>query len=188
VDEVERRTLLDAWFRAYSDRVFAYLLHRADRDTAADVLQEVFVIAFRRAEDVPDEPVGWLFGTARRVLANKRRSSQREADLLSRLAEAVASTANDANSSAEDLRDGDAELRRAFADTLVGLPEADREVLTLAAWYDLTPAEAAQALDLSSNAYAVRLHRARKRLADRLLKAGYHSESPAGRLAEALRD
>ena len=41
MDDADRRTLIDEWFRGYADRLFAYLLHRADRATAQDVLQEL---------------------------------------------------------------------------------------------------------------------------------------------------
>jgi RNA polymerase sigma-70 factor, ECF subfamily len=179
VDDVARRAALDAWFRAYGDRVFAYLLHRTDRETAQDVLQEVFVIAFGKAPAVPDPPLGWLFATARRVLANRTRGLRRRDQLLTRLVREAESPAED-----HDL----AELKRAFAETLAALPAADREVLTLGGWYGLTAAEAAQALDCSPGTYAVRLHRARKRLASHLESAGYRGPDPAGQLAEALRD
>ncbi|MDT4938856.1 MAG: hypothetical protein QOG80_2527 [Pseudonocardiales bacterium] len=173
----ERRELLDGWFRAYADRVLAYLLHRTDAQTAQDVLQEVFVIAFRKAEDVPHPPIGWLFGTARRLLANKRRGHRRHDVLISRLMD-DAGHETDA-----DL----AEVKAAFLQTLATLSPADREVLTLTGWYDLSPAEAAEALGCSASTYAVRLHRARKRLAAELDEAGYRGGTPAGQLAEALR-
>ena len=178
MDDVARRAALDAWFRAYGDRVLAYLLHRTDADTAQDVLQEVFVIAFRKAHSVPEPPIGWLFGTARRVLANTVRGSKRRDQLAKRVADAATDT--------DDFEL--AELRGAFATTLTALQPSDREVLTLSAWYHLTPDEAAQALGCSRNAYAVRLHRARKRLDEQLARAGYLGPNPAGRLAEALRD
>ena len=178
MDDVARRATLDAWFRAYGDRVLAYLLHRTDADTAQDVLQEVFVIAFRKAHAVPEPPIGWLFGTARRVLANTLRASKRRDHLIERVAEAVAPQ--------DDFEL--AELRGAFATTLTALSPADREVLTLSAWYHLTPDEAAQALGCTPNTYTVRLHRARTRLAEQLARAGYAGPNPAGRLAEALRD
>ena len=176
MDDVARRALLDEWFRAYGDRVLAYLLHRTDAETAQDVLQEVFVTAFRKAAVVPDPPIGWLFGTARKLLANTVRGSRRRDRLAERVAEAVVHT--------DDIEL--AELRGAFATTLTALPPSDREVLTLSAWYHLTPDEAAMALGCSRNAYAVRLHRARKRLADHLERTGYTGPSPAGRLAVAL--
>jgi RNA polymerase sigma-70 factor (ECF subfamily) len=177
VDDVDRRAVLDEWFRTYADRLLAYLLHRTDRETAQDVLQELFMTAYRKAPDVPEPPVGWLFATARRLLANKRRGLRRHDDLLARLADDVAAT-ND---------EPVAELKQAFAQTLAALSPGDREVLTLSGWYGLTPAEAAQALDCSPNAYNVRLHRARRRLSEHLTSAGYEAGTPAGQLAEALR-
>ena len=48
------------------------------------------------------------------------------------------------------------------------LPEKDREALLLIAWDDLTPALAAASLGISSVAFRVRLHRARRRLSDLL--------------------
>jgi RNA polymerase sigma-70 factor (ECF subfamily) len=177
LDDADRRTVIDEWFRRYADRVFAYLLHRADRATAQDVLQEVFVTAFVKADQLPDPPLGWLFGTGRRLLANRYRGRRRHDRLIDRLID-DASSESDAET---------AELKLAFAETLAGLPQADREVLTLTGWYELTPAQAAEALGCTPSAYAVRLHRARKRLAAALDAAGYRGVSPAGQLAEALR-
>lgn len=58
MDDAERDVRLEPWFRAHGDQVLAYLLHRTDRETAQDVLQNVFVTAFRRADVVPDPSTG----------------------------------------------------------------------------------------------------------------------------------
>jgi DNA-directed RNA polymerase specialized sigma24 family protein len=64
-------------------------------------------------------------------------------------------------------RAGEAELvRRALGE----LSERDREALLLIAWEGLDPARAAQVAGCSRATFAVRLHRARKRL-DRTLFA-----------------
>jgi RNA polymerase sigma-70 factor (ECF subfamily) len=176
VDDVDRHTRLDAWFRAYGDRVFAYLLHRTDRETAQDVLQEVFVTAFRKAGDVPEPPIGWLFGTARRLLANSNRSQARRDRLTLRVSD-----------DARPAVPSDDETETAVAEALAQLSPADREVLTLSAWYELSADQAAQALGCSRSAYTVRLHRARHRLADRLRAAGF-GHAPAEQLPEAVNE
>jgi RNA polymerase sigma-70 factor (ECF subfamily) len=112
---------------------------------------------------VPDPPIGWLLGTARRMLANNTRGARRR----DRLADRVGSVVTAA---------GDEDAGDVVAAALAQLSVRDREVLTLSAWYELTADEAAQALGCSPAAYAVRLHRARHRLADRLRAAGYARE------------
>lgn len=149
---------VDRWFRDHSGQVLAYLLHRTDPETAQDVLQDVFVVACRKWHEIPEPPVGWLFGAARRLLANKRRGLLRRDNLVQRIAE-VATLQTDPQQAAE---------QAALADLLEGLSTTDREVLTLSSWYDLSPTDAALALGCSISTYHVRLHRARRRLAARL--------------------
>jgi RNA polymerase sigma-70 factor (ECF subfamily) len=176
VDDVARHIRLETWFRAYGDRVLAYLLHRTDPETAQDVLQEVFVIAFRKADTVPEPPIGWLFATARRVLANSTRGTRRREQLTVRLADA-----------AQDRpADPDDDVSQAVTDTLARLSSADREVLTLNAWYELSADEAAQALGCSRSAYGVRLHRARRRFAEHLRANG--DQDPSELLPEAVNE
>jgi RNA polymerase sigma-70 factor (ECF subfamily) len=67
---------------------------------------------------------------------------------------------------AESLGDRD-EVLAAFA----SLGERDREVLRLVAWDGLVAAEAADVLGVTRLAFAVRLHRARRRL-QRALESG----------------
>lgn len=177
MDDAERRAVLDEWFRAYASRVLAYLLHRTDPQTAQDLLQEVFVTAFAKASELPDPPLGWLFGTARRLLANRYRGFRRQDELIRRLLEDVG-----AETDTEEH-----ELKLAFAECLATLSAADREVLTLTGWYELSPTQAAEALGCAPGAYAVRLHRARRRLSDALTASGYTGSSAAGQFAEALR-
>lgn len=165
MDDATAEARLEGWFRAHADRVLAYLLHRTDRDTAQDVLQEVFVTAFRKADQLPEPPIGWLLGTARRLLANAERGSRRRDRLALRIAD---TTPREPGSAFGGDGVGDA-----VAGALAQLSAHDREALTLSAWYELSADEAAQALGCSRSAYTVRLHRARRRLADRLRAAGY---------------
>ncbi|GAB3432476.1 RNA polymerase sigma factor [Flindersiella endophytica] len=155
-----RRHRFELLFAAHHDLLLAYLLRRTTTtDDAADVLAETFLTAWRRLDQVPagDEARPWLYGVARRVLANHRRGENRRAALTVKLRGELAASAQDSPSlmaEAASSRAGEA-FRQ--------LPERDREVLALTAWEGLTPAEIAVVLDCSRNAVRIRLHRARRR-------------------------
>jgi RNA polymerase sigma-70 factor (ECF subfamily) len=151
----ERR--LEELFKNHADAVLNFLRHRTDHETAQDVLTETFLIAWRKIDEVPPDPRGWLYGVARRVLANHVRSQGRTAAVVERLQ-------TETRFAPDQSGIEDAIGRHDVLAALAALPEADREVLLLAGWYDLTGAQAAQALGCSHAAYAVRLHRARRRL------------------------
>ncbi|WP_127503616.1 RNA polymerase sigma factor [Actinoplanes solisilvae] len=162
---------LEELFRQHADAVLTFLRHRTDHETAQDVLAETFTIAWRRKTDVPADPRGWLYGVARRVLANHRRSQGRTEAVVERML--TENRFEPGDSGIEDAIERHDTLR-----ALAGLSEPDREVLLLTGWYDLTAAQAAQALGCSQAAYAVRLHRARKRL-----RAALNPITPGGSLA-----
>jgi sigma-70-like protein len=80
---VVRPADVDALFREHGADVLAYALRRTDAGTAEDVVAEVFLTAWRRADRVPEsEPVLWLYAVARRVLANQGRTARRRQALL----------------------------------------------------------------------------------------------------------
>ena len=147
---------LEGLFVSHAAAVRAYARRRVDAATADDTVAEVFAIAWRRLDAVPDEPLPWLLGCARRVIGHQHRRAARDSALLGRLM----SVAGGSNS-----YDGE------LAWALSTLSERDRELLLLIAWEGLQAAEAAEVLGCSRNAVAVRLHRARKRLATALNRA-----------------
>jgi RNA polymerase sigma factor (sigma-70 family) len=149
-DSAELEALWDDWHR----HVLAYALRRADPATAEDVVAETFVIAWRRLDDLPDQPLPWLLGVARRVLANMRRGERRRLALLDRLRREPAPVTA-AVAGAEG---------RALA-ALAALSERDREALLLHAWDGLDHAGAGTVMGCSAATFAVRLHRARERFA-----------------------
>lgn len=126
-------------------------------DDGDDVVAETFLVAWRRLEDVPTddgEARAWLFGVARKQMANRRRKNARMVAWSGM--EAAADQAAEATAAVDARLD----LGRAFS----RLAGADRECLALVAWDGLTPAQAAAVLGISANAFSVRLHRARRRL------------------------
>jgi len=126
------------------------------------VIAETFATLWRRFDRCPqgDELRLWLFGVARRVVANQRRSERRRSALGERLAANVNHEALETAAPAEDTK----ALARAFA----SLSAPDRELLSLVAWEGLTREELAVALGTSRTVVRLRLHRARKRLRDAL--------------------
>jgi len=176
VDELQRRSRLEALFNEHAGAVRGYARRRIDADAADDTVSEVFAVACRRLQDVPDDALPWLLGCARNVIAHQHRRAQRDVALAGRLQEAV-----DRPAVTTIRADGDDALRRALTE----LSEHDLELLMLIAWEGLRPAQAAQVLGCSRNTLAVRLHRARRRLAAALRRAdGTHRTAGTPRAAK----
>ncbi|MEM9889620.1 MAG: RNA polymerase sigma factor [Actinomycetota bacterium] len=170
--------LLDSIYRRYVGDVTAYALRRCSADDAADVVSETFVVAWRRIGDVPEEPAvrPWLFGIARRVLANQRRGRRRHGALVDRAASFLLPHLQTAP--AVDI-DGDADLvKRA----LHHLPADDRELLMMVAWEELTPSEIATVMGLSGSNVRKRLFRARKRLHAEVSRLEWERPTESGHL------
>lgn len=148
-------------------RVYSFAVSKAGRQLAEEILSEVFMIAWRRFGELPEPPLPWLLAVTRNVAMSQSRALTRERSLAAEMGEWVA----DARSSVTDIADDVAE-RVAVLTALATLAEPDRELLTLVAWHDLAPKEAAQVIGCSTAAYFVRLHRARRRLEAALAAAG----------------
>ena len=138
-------------------RVLGYVLRRAPTAVAADVVAEVFLVAWRRLDQVPQEALPWLLGVARKTLANERRGWRRRAALADALAE---NSGAELRARAVDEEEG----LQALGDAVARLGEIDRDLLRLIAWDGLTTREAARVLGISYAACRVRLHRLRRRL------------------------
>ena len=172
MNRAERLSSLEALYRQHADAVHAYARRRTSAADADDAVGEVFAIACRRMEDLPEAALPWLLGCARRVLANQRRSVRRAGALRSRLAASATVTLA--------VGEGDGLLRTAMNQ----LSDRDRETLLLTAWEGLGPAELGQVVGCSSDAAATRLHRARKRLEVAMQRLD--SASTQTRVEEAL--
>jgi len=159
---------VDERFRILFDDHFADLWHFARRrcssaDEADDVAAETFGVAWRRRGDLPAGNGArlWLFGTARMLIANQRRSTGRRERLHRRvemIAPNVAPTPDPADLVGE--RDGDPILV-----ALATLTNDDRDLLVMRAWDGMAVTDIAALLDVTPNAVSVRLSKARTRLA-----------------------
>jgi RNA polymerase sigma factor (sigma-70 family) len=157
------RRFRELYARHYAS-ILAYALRRSpDRTEAEDVVADTFLVLWRRLEDAPrqDEEIPlWLYGIARRVLANRHRARQRQERVAQRFADLLAE-----GPALEDVAAHRRNARR-LLEALLALSEQDRELLMLAAWERLSTGELAVILGCSENAAAIRLHRARKRLTE----------------------
>lgn len=146
-------------YAANFDALLGYALRRVDRpEDAADIVSDAFLVAWRRLSEVPagEDARLWLYGVARRTLANHRRGNRRRIALGERLGQELATVVPDHCHAVVE--------REAVAAALARLADRDREVLELAAWEGLQPREIAQVLGISDIAVRSRLSRSRARL------------------------
>ncbi len=127
------------------------------------MLADTLLVCWRRLDDVPEEPLPWAYGVARNCLANALRSGRRQ----ERVAAKVAAVDPPREVAPAPTTIPTADLAAALA----ALPETDAELLRLWAWEQLTPAEIAEALEITPNAASVRLHRAKEKLREELGKS-----------------
>jgi RNA polymerase sigma-70 factor, ECF subfamily len=160
---IDRQERFAAMYEQYERRVLGYALRRAPVETAKDAAADAFLAAWRRFDELPDDPLPWLIETTRRTLANQRRTATRQARLAERLQQ-------DESRQPEAAFAGRIEDRPVRA-ALGQLSVVDRELLALVAWEGLTPAQAAHSLGCSAVALRVRLHRARRRFERALAEA-----------------
>ncbi|TDD58177.1 RNA polymerase sigma factor [Kribbella antibiotica] len=139
--------------------LLGYALRRCGSpDDAADVVADTMLVAWRRFDQVPTDGTArlWLYGVARRVLANHRRGAQRRDRLGERLRVELQDVVPD--------HAGDVEANAVVMAAMAGLSETDRELIMLTTWENLNPQEAAVVLDVPARVVRTRLHRARGRL------------------------
>lgn len=180
----DARAEFEAVYRRHLPAISAYLARRVARDDVEDLAADVFAIAWHKRTSVaPGEELPWLYRIASYQVSNHRRRIAMRRTLLGVLATPDSAPAADA------LFDTDPELAAAWR----MLSARHREVLALVVLEEVPVAEAAIALEVSANAVSVRLHRAKKALAEALeatrattsrrssdiSDAGERSEAPA---------
>jgi RNA polymerase sigma-70 factor (ECF subfamily) len=155
-------------YRAEARALLGYALRRvAQPEDAADIVAETMLVAWRRLDDVPSgsEARPWLFGVARRVLANGRRGSRRRRNLAERLRSDLGALLG-----SDQL--GAVETNVVVRAALARLDPDDREILRLTSWEGLQPHEIAVVVEMRAATVRTRLHRARQRLRHELARDG----------------
>lgn len=159
----DRKARFEEMYAATYGPILGYAVRRcASPEDAADVVAETFTVAWRRFEEVPagEKARLWLYGVARRVLANHRRGESRRRLRTTRLRDEIAAVGADPVDASA--------IHQAFRT----LSDDDRELLGLVAWEGLDHSGIAAVLCCSKGAARVRLHRARGRFSRALHAAG----------------
>ncbi|MDA0158814.1 RNA polymerase sigma factor [Solirubrobacter ginsenosidimutans] len=144
-------------YERYAPAIRAYAARRVEVDAVDDIVAETFAIAWRRLPAQGD-PLPWLYGVARRVVHGHRRSHARRDALIQRL---MSRGGDRYSADPAEFVVGDPALGRGFAE----LSEREREAIRLIAWEGLSNTEAAKVAGCSAATFAVRLSRAKARLA-----------------------
>jgi RNA polymerase sigma-70 factor (ECF subfamily) len=166
-------------YAALYGRVHAYASRRVGRDAADEIAAETFMVAWRRFDEMPPEPLPWLYGVARNVVLRHRAGLARQAAARDAI-EREPAIERERAIGAEGLGADDEALWAAWH----RLRDADREILALIAWEELSVTEAARALGCPAPVFSVRLYRARQRLEGLLAQRAGRS-SPVSTLPEA---
>lgn len=157
--ETGREERFRALYQEHIGRVAGYVARRAAADDVQDVVADTFMTAWRRFDELPEDPVPWLFVTARKLIANRARSARRRRALDVRVAATSPFVVPEAHPA--DVSEVDQRLLVAIRE----LPDAEREALMLVAWDDLDAERAALVAGCRAATFRMRLHRARRRLA-----------------------
>lgn len=158
VEHVSTRELSEQDFNRiysqYAPMVHGVLLARLPYDEVQDVMQEVFLAAFRSFHSLRDKEAAgaWLFTVARHHAANFYRSSKRAEELD----ETLQSKQSRSSEAAEVLQ------------MIKSMPDAYRETLILRLVEGMTGEEIAKQTGLKPESVRVNLHRGMKLLREKL--------------------
>ena len=144
--------------------VYRYCLRRLDSNDAEDTAAEVFAIAWRRFDQIPDTDMAraWLLAAAYRVVGNHYRGRARRGRLSARLS-GLPSEYPEAADVPVIRREEEEAVRRAL-DSLRG---SDRELLRLTSWDGLSHREIGVVLGLKEDTVSKRVSRAQSRLREK---------------------
>lgn len=157
----------EAWYHEHRPAVYRFVRFRvATREVAEDVTSEVFMKALRalhRYDSGRASPRTWLLRIARNAITDHLRSLKRRGSLHVSLDKAPDLVSDVPSQDERVLRE---ERIQKILNGASTLRKGDQELLAMRYGSGLDNQEIAEALGISPNAVAVRLHRALKRLKD----------------------
>lgn len=141
--------IFENYYRANSTAVFQFAFRRTrDVDTAREICQETFAIAWQKFDTASPQPVVWLYSLAWNQVKKSHRYRRRVRSLLETLA--------------LEAQPSHVDPRLEWLGVVLGqLDERHRDVLMLTYWDGLDAAEVGLILGISEAAVWQRLSRAR---------------------------
>ena len=142
-------------YRQLLPQLTKYLVRRVSPSDVEDLASRIFEIAWAKRSEAPTGfELPWLYRIAGFVVANHRRTEKAKENFLALF------RPRDSAPSAEDIALGDLSLSEAWAK----LTPAEREVISLSSFEGLDNADSARVLEISTNAFALRLSKAKAKL------------------------
>lgn len=161
----------DEWFRKHRGPVYRYVRFRvATREVAEDLTSEIFVKALRALDSYDPKrssPRTWLLRIARNTVTDHLRALQRQGSLHVSLDRAPDLVSHCPSQEERILHE---EQVQSLLNAVATLRKTDREIISLRYGSGLGNREIAEALKISPNAVAVRVHRALGRLKEAMAK------------------
>lgn len=170
------KDMLRQFYRRYADEIYLYLYSLCkSRETAEDLLQEVFLKALLSLPDQNENLRAWLYKVARNACFNELRNRKRE--LQSEHIEDISASARESlqENSSDNLVDEliRSEQRRFLYEAMLKLPDRQREILELFYFSELSIKEIAEIMRLTSQNVRVLAYRAKKKLREYMEVKGY---------------
>jgi RNA polymerase sigma-70 factor (ECF subfamily) len=142
-------------YRLFLPQISKYLVRRVERSNVEDLASQIFEIAWRKRDQAPKGfELPWLFKIAGFVVANHRRKEAAKTNLI------LALRPQDSAPSAEEIALSDLGLSEAWAKLSI----RERQAISLSSFEGLDNKTAAKVLEISANAYALRLSKAKAKL------------------------
>lgn len=142
-------------YRLFLPQISKYLIRRVEESSVEDLASQIFEIAWRKRDEAPKGfELPWLYRIAGFTVANHRRKLATQSNLL------LALRPQNSAPSAEEIALSDLSLSQAWAK----LSPKERQAIALSSFEGLDNPSAARVLGISTNAYALRLSKAKSKL------------------------
>lgn len=159
------RDILRQFYRRYSREIYLYLYSLCkSRETAEDLMQEVFLKALLSLPDQNENLRAWLYKVARNACFNELRNRKREVEMDPAAgADVYAAEAVKNHDSLSDILIRN-EQKKMLYEAMLKLPDRQREILELFYFSEMSMKQIAEIMKLTPQNVRVLAYRAKKQL------------------------